>query len=83
MNWTFPQKTVNQLVAIPTTKEIDGPDFVGRIGTNTRQFTVQSIYYLQRGNSLPIAGNWKSLWRWKEHHRIQTFMWTVADGGMI
>jgi hypothetical protein len=28
--------------------------------SNTRQFTVQSAYYLKRGNFLPIAGNWKS-----------------------
>jgi hypothetical protein len=49
-NWDV----VNQLVAIPTPKETDGPDSQGWIGTNTHQFTVQSAYYLQRGNYIPI-----------------------------
>ncbi|GAU39340.1 hypothetical protein TSUD_60910 [Trifolium subterraneum] len=74
----LPQTVVNQLVAIPTPKETDGPDSLGWVGTNTRQFTVQSAYYLQCGNYLPIVGNWKSLWDWKGPHIIQTFMWITA-----
>ncbi|MCI07796.1 ribonuclease H, partial [Trifolium medium] len=79
----LPQTVVNQLVAIPSPKETDGPDSLGWIGTNTRQFTVQSAYYLQRGNYLPIAGNWKSLWNWKGPHRIQTFMWIAAHERLL
>ncbi|WJX61000.1 hypothetical protein P8452_46145 [Trifolium repens] len=79
----LPRDVVNQLVAIPAPKETDGPDSLGWIGTNTRQFTVQSAYYLQRGNYIPIAGNWKSLWNWKGPHRIQTFMWIAAHERLL
>jgi hypothetical protein len=79
----LPRDVVNQLVAIPAPKETDGPDSLGWIGTNTRQFTVQSAYYLQRGNYIPIAGNWKNLWNWKGPHRIQTFMWIAAHERLL
>ncbi|PNX87940.1 RNA-directed DNA polymerase (reverse transcriptase) [Trifolium pratense] len=74
----LPLTTVNQLVAIPTPKDTDGPDSLGWSGTNTRQFTVQSAYNLQQGDYPSIDGNWESIWSWKGPHRIQTFMWIGA-----
>ncbi|GAU44619.1 hypothetical protein TSUD_378970 [Trifolium subterraneum] len=74
----LPLTIVNQLVAIPAPKDTDGPDSLGWRGTNTRQFTVQSAYNLQRRDHMSIDGNWKSMWSWKGPHRIQTFMWIAA-----
>jgi ribonuclease HI len=74
---------VKNLVAIPAPKDTDGPDFIGWSGTNTRYFTVQSAYNLQRESNLPIEGNWKSLWSWKGPHRIQTFMWIAAHERLL
>ncbi|MCH81203.1 RNA-directed DNA polymerase (Reverse transcriptase) [Trifolium medium] len=79
----LPLTIVNQLVAIPAPKDTDGPDALGWSGTNTRQFTVQSAYNLQRGNYLSIDGNWKSLLSWKGPHRIQTFMWIAAHERLL
>ncbi|PNX68097.1 hypothetical protein L195_g034286 [Trifolium pratense] len=61
----LPQTTVNQVLAIPTPKISDGPDSIGWSGTNTRHFTVQSAYNLQREYNLSIDGIWKSFWNWK------------------
>jgi len=66
----LPHITVNQLVAIPAPKETDGSDSIGWTGTNTRHFTKQSAYNLQRERYCSIEGNWKSLWSWKGPHRI-------------
>jgi len=44
----LPHITVNKLVVIPAPKETDGPDSIGWNGTNTRHFTIQSAYNLQR-----------------------------------
>jgi len=52
----LPHITVNQLVAIPTPKETDGSDSIGWAGTNTRHFTMQSAYNLQRERYRSIEG---------------------------
>jgi len=48
-------------------------------GTSTHQFTIQSAYRLQHRDIHALEGDWKSLWDWKWPHRIQTFIWLVAQ----
>jgi len=79
----LPHIIVNQLVAIPAPKEIDGLYSMGWTWTNTRYFTIQSAYNLQRERDLSIEGNWKSLWSWKGPHIIQTFMWISAHKRLL
>jgi len=79
----LPQIIVNQLVAIPAPIETDGSDSIGWTGTNTRHFTMQSAYNLQRERYRSIEGNWKSLWSWKGPHIIQTFMWIAAHERLL
>ncbi|GAU47272.1 hypothetical protein TSUD_280950 [Trifolium subterraneum] len=62
---------------------IDGPDFIGWKGTNTRHFTVQSAYDLQRENVHRIDGDWTMVGNWKGRHRIQTFMWLAAHDRLL
>jgi len=74
---------VNQILALPTLSDFDGPDTVGWGGTNPLQFTVQSAYNLQQETSLAVGGDWKTLWNWKGPHRIQTFIWLDAHGRIL
>ncbi|GAU33771.1 hypothetical protein TSUD_393330 [Trifolium subterraneum] len=78
LNDNLPPDIVNQLVALPAPRDTDGPDFIGWKGTNTRHFTVQSAYDLQRENVHRIDGDWTMVWNWKGPHKIQTFMWLTA-----
>ena len=50
----LPVDIVNQILALPTPSDFDGPDIVGWGGTNTLQFTVQSAYNLQQETSLKV-----------------------------
>jgi len=79
----LPANTVNQVVALPTPIDADGTGVMGWEGTNTYQFTIQSVYRLQHGDIHALEGDWNSLWDWKGPHRIQTFIWLVAQERII
>ncbi|PNX61642.1 hypothetical protein L195_g060760, partial [Trifolium pratense] len=51
---------------------------IGWGGTNTKHFTIQSAYNIQRGHIHSIEGEWQAIWAWRGPHRIQTFMWMAA-----
>lgn len=63
--------------------DVDGSDIIGWKGTNTRHFTIRSVYDLQRGNYRHIDGEWKKIWDCKGPHRIQTFMWMAAHERLL
>jgi hypothetical protein len=65
----LPMNIVNQILALLNPSNFDGPDTVGLGGTNTHQFTVQSVYNLHQETSLVMGGDWKTLWSWKGPHR--------------
>ncbi|CAJ2637065.1 unnamed protein product [Trifolium pratense] len=67
-----------QILAIPPPNELDGRDMIGWGGTNTKHFTIQSAYNIQRGHIHSIEGEWQAIWAWRGPHRIQTFMWMAA-----
>jgi len=58
----LPADIVNQILALPTPSDFDGPDTVRWGGTSTLQFTVQSAYNLQQDTSLVVGGDWETLW---------------------
>ncbi|MCI35438.1 ribonuclease H, partial [Trifolium medium] len=52
----LPLNIINQVMAIPAPKETDGPNSIRWRGTNTRRFTFQSAYNLQREHNLSTEG---------------------------
>ncbi|CAJ2628117.1 unnamed protein product [Trifolium pratense] len=79
LNDNLPTNIVNQLVALPAPRDTDGPDSIGWKDTNTRHFTVQSAYDLQRENVHHIDGDWTGFGIGKDHTEFKLLCGTGAS----